>query len=66
MLETWFDPLGLGLPLPKLPIWLDADQGVFLDLETSYDEACRVLGSHDPLVAAGGSIPHLVVEDWAS
>jgi hypothetical protein len=33
----------LGQPLPTLPIRLDADLGVFLNLEASYDEACRVL-----------------------
>jgi Protein of unknown function (DUF4058) len=43
LLDTWFYPLALGQPLPTLPIWLDADQGVFLDLETSYEETCRVL-----------------------
>ena len=26
-----------------IPIWLDADLGVFLDLETSYESACHVL-----------------------
>jgi hypothetical protein len=43
LLEFWFYPMELGQPLPTLPIWLDADRGVFLDLETSYEETCRVL-----------------------
>jgi Protein of unknown function (DUF4058) len=43
LLDTWFYPLGLGQSLPTLPIWLDADLGVFLDLETSYEAACHVL-----------------------
>jgi hypothetical protein len=43
MLDTWFYPIALGQPLPTLPIWLDVDLGVFLDLETSYEETCRVL-----------------------
>jgi Protein of unknown function (DUF4058) len=43
LLDTWFYPLALGQPLPTLPIWLDDDQGVLLDLETSYEETCRVL-----------------------
>jgi len=43
LLDTWFDPMALGQPLPTLPIWLDADLGVYLDLETSYEETCRVL-----------------------
>jgi hypothetical protein len=33
----------LGQPLPVLPIWLDVDLGVSLDLEASYEEICRVL-----------------------
>jgi hypothetical protein len=42
-LDSWFYPITLGQPLPTLPIWLDAELGVFLDLDTSYEEACRVL-----------------------
>jgi hypothetical protein len=43
LLDTWFYPMSLGQPLPTLPIWLDADLGVSLDLDTSYEAACRVL-----------------------
>jgi len=43
VLDTWFDPMTLGQALPTLPIWLDDDLGVFLNLETSYEETCRVL-----------------------
>jgi hypothetical protein len=43
LLDTWFYPMLLGKPLPTLPIWLDSELGVFLDLETSYEETCRVL-----------------------
>jgi hypothetical protein len=43
LLDTWFYPLELGQPLPVLPIWLDADLGVLLDLEPGYEETCRVL-----------------------
>jgi hypothetical protein len=43
VLDTWFDPMALGQPLPTLPIWLDDDLGVFLDLEVSYEATCRVL-----------------------
>jgi hypothetical protein len=35
--------MALGQPLPTLPIWLDADLGVFLELESSHEDACRVL-----------------------
>jgi hypothetical protein len=43
MLDTWFYPLALGQPLPSLPIWLDHDLHVLLDLEASYEDTCRVL-----------------------
>src|SRR5207302_3758295 len=42
-LETWEQPLTLGQPLPTLPLWLDEDLSVPLDLEESYEETCRVL-----------------------
>lgn len=42
-LDSWFYPLAVGQPLPPLPIWLDIDLGVTLDLETSYEETCRFL-----------------------
>jgi hypothetical protein len=41
--ETWFHPLTVGQPLPTLPLWLDDDLAVPLDLETTYEETCRVL-----------------------
>ncbi len=43
LLDVWFYPLALGQPLPPLPIWLDVDLGVTLDLEASYEDTCRVL-----------------------
>jgi hypothetical protein len=43
LLDTWFDPLAVGRPLPTLPLWLTDDTGVLLDLEASYEETCRVL-----------------------
>src|SRR5271165_4648703 len=33
VLDTWFYPLALGQPLPPLPLWLEADLAVSLDLE---------------------------------
>jgi hypothetical protein len=42
-LEVWAYPLEVGRPLPKLPLWLDDDLGVWLDLEASYEETCRAL-----------------------
>jgi hypothetical protein len=43
LLDAWFHPMALGQTLPALPIWLDVDLGVSLNLETSYEETCRVL-----------------------
>jgi Protein of unknown function (DUF4058) len=43
MLDAWFHPMRIGQPLPTLPIWLDVDLGVSLDLEASYEETCRFL-----------------------
>jgi hypothetical protein len=43
LLETWFYPLHLGQPLPTLPIWLDVDLSIDLELEPSYEETCRYL-----------------------
>ena len=42
-LETWYRPLAVGDPLPSLPLWLSETERVSLDLETSYEETCRVL-----------------------
>ena len=43
LLDLWFTPLELGQPLPILPLWLDEDLAVKLDLEPTYEDACRVL-----------------------
>jgi hypothetical protein len=43
LLETWFYALHLGQPLPTLPIWLDVDLSIDLELEPSYEETCRYL-----------------------
>lgn len=43
VLESWCYPLQVGQPLPTLPIWIDIDLGVSLDLEATYEDACRVL-----------------------
>jgi len=36
-LETWVAPLTVGSVLPTLPLWLEADLAVPLDLERSYE-----------------------------
>ncbi|MGL6073476.1 MAG: DUF4058 family protein [Fimbriiglobus sp.] len=43
VLETWSHQLHLGETLPTLPIWLAENFAVSLDLETCYEETCRVL-----------------------
>jgi Protein of unknown function (DUF4058) len=43
VLENWFYPMHLGQPLPTLPVWLDVDLSIDLDLESSYEETCRFL-----------------------
>jgi hypothetical protein len=42
-LETWAHAFSLGQPLPTLPLWLADDLAVPLELETSYEETCRIL-----------------------
>lgn len=41
--DTWFYPVRLGEPIPELPVWLDNDQHVMLDLEGSYEQTCKTL-----------------------
>ncbi len=43
VLETWAPPLTLGHSLPTLPLWLTANLAVPLELEASYEDACRAL-----------------------
>jgi hypothetical protein len=43
LLELWSHVLALGQPLPTLPLWLSEDLVVPLDLEQSYEQACRDL-----------------------
>jgi hypothetical protein len=40
-LDTWSYPLAVGHQLPTLPIWLTPKLPVALDLEESYESACR-------------------------
>jgi hypothetical protein len=42
-IETWAYGLAVGKPLPILPIWLEEDLAVSLNLESSYEETCRGL-----------------------
>jgi hypothetical protein len=41
--EAWHRPLAVGQRLPELPLWLADDLAVTLDLESTYEESCRVL-----------------------
>lgn len=42
-LDLWPYPLAVDNPLPSVPLWLDGQFAVQLDLESSYEETCRVL-----------------------
>lgn len=42
-IDSWFYPLTSGQPLPTLPLWLDENVAVALDLESTYEDSCRVL-----------------------
>ena len=43
ILEAWSHPLVVGQPLPTLPLWLTQERVIPLDLEQSYEQACRDL-----------------------
>jgi len=43
ILESWEHELAVGSDLPTLPVWLSLDQMVPLELELTYEEACRAL-----------------------
>jgi hypothetical protein len=40
-IETWPVPLAVGQPLPTLPLSLEAEHCVPVDLEAAYAEACQ-------------------------
>ncbi len=42
-LEAWSHTLTTGQPLPTLPLWLNRDLVIALDLEQSYEQACTDL-----------------------
>ena len=42
-LQTWYQTLAVGEPLPTLPLWLTEDLAVPLRLEESYEQACNDL-----------------------
>lgn len=43
ILEAWSHELLVGQPLPSLPLWLNKDLVVPLELESSYEQACNDL-----------------------
>lgn len=45
--EVWPEPLSVGGPLPTMPLWLEADLVVPLDLEVSYQTTCESLRIRD-------------------
>jgi hypothetical protein len=42
-LETWAYPMVVGQRLPSLPVWLSPDLAISLNLEASYEAACKAL-----------------------
>lgn len=42
-LETWNHDLSPNQPLPSLPLWLEENLAISLDLEASYEQTCRDL-----------------------
>ena len=42
-LEAWAYPLEVGRAMPMLPLWLDEDLWVPLDLESTYEQTCKNL-----------------------
>lgn len=42
-IEAWEQELALGQPLPTLPLWLTDQMFISLELEASYEDACRAL-----------------------
>ena len=42
-LEAWSLGLVIGQPLPTLPLWLREDLVTALELEQSYEQACKDL-----------------------
>jgi hypothetical protein len=54
LVESWMHPLSIGQPLPTLPLWLADDLAVPLDLESSYEETCRILRLPKAELGPGG------------
>lgn len=42
-LDIWHEALGVGEPLPELPLWLNAYDAVPVDFAASYEATCRTL-----------------------
>jgi hypothetical protein len=43
LLETWYQPMQVGKPLPTLPLWLADDYSIPLELDATYEETCKAL-----------------------
>lgn len=39
-IDLWLRPLEVGAPLPTVPLFIDADLAVPIELESTYDETC--------------------------
>jgi hypothetical protein len=56
VLQAWPHSLGLGRPLPTVPLWLADNLAVPLELEESYEQSCALLDLPGP-PAAGQTKP---------
>ena len=43
VIDSWFFPMKIGDRLPSLPLWLNDDQSIPLELEATYQETCKTL-----------------------
>ena len=43
LLDAWYYPLAFGQALPTMPLWLTPTLAIPLELEDSYEDACRTL-----------------------
>ena len=46
--QAWAYPLEVGAELPTLPVWLNEELSIPLELEASYEDTCRVLRVPNP------------------
>jgi hypothetical protein len=43
-LQSWVEALEMGRPLPTIPLWLADNLAVPLELESTYEQSCNIIG----------------------